>query len=176
MWSFESPKEQHFTTSGQSREFIPKMSLLFEREWPNSFDLRSLEPGITLVENLAVSGSSYFLDDLRNPDLPDFDNVTLTEYHADDIYLHYTGNKAGWVVLPIRADSNWRGTIDGENVSVERFLDLFPALQVSGSAHIRLYYDDAGVLRSFVRLPLIGLCVLLAVLFIGRRLEQKVTS
>ncbi|WP_167514844.1 YfhO family protein, partial [Mesorhizobium intechi] len=100
------------------------------------------------IENHAVSGSAYYLNELRGQPEADYGPVRLATYQPDDLTLEYSGATPGWIVFPIRINEDWRATLDGKPVELAKFLDFFPAVEVNGPSKIRFYYDSSHLLKT----------------------------
>ena len=72
----------------------------------------------------------------------------LATYRPDDLTVEYSGATRGWVVFPIRINEDWRATLDGKPVELKKFLEFFPAVEVSGRSKIRFYYDSSHLLKT----------------------------
>ncbi|MGR9053015.1 MAG: hypothetical protein ACU84J_10240 [Gammaproteobacteria bacterium] len=151
IWMAPSESKTVFVeTNGVRRDFvfhiqllqinnIEKLTDVYMENGQPQYRILSYEPHILTIENRAVTGSAYFLADLVYGEKPRYDPVKLTAYDDTRIELAYTGNRAGWVVLPMRLYPGWTAMLDGKTVKADRFLDVLPAIQVTGPG--RIVYD-----------------------------------
>jgi hypothetical protein len=109
---------------------------------PTGFREIRLEAPIRILENERMGeNGAYFLNRLddENAD-PDFSPVQLASYRSGHIQLDYQGKDNGWVVLPMRSYPGWRARVNGHDVEQSRFMDIMPAIPVSGASQIDFRY------------------------------------
>ena len=83
--------------------------------------------------------------------------VEIASYASNEVILHATMSRPGYVVLLDRFDPNWDALLDGRETNILRANHIFRAVQVPGGTHeVRFTYKQRG-LR-------IGLAVSLAAL------------
>jgi hypothetical protein len=150
-WAFETAAGATYQIGSSTFPGIPMIKIGDRNHLPQNFSIASVESGINVVENHAVSG--YFVNDLSGQPEADYGPVRLTTYQPDDLTVEYSGTTHGWVVFPTRIDKYWRATLDGKPVELKQFLDLFPAVEVSGRSKVRFYYDSSHLLKT------LGLCL-----------------
>lgn len=141
-WAFETAGGATYQIGSSVFPGIPKMRLIEKTRLPPNFTITPVELGIDVIENRAVSGSGYYVTALNGQPEADFGPVRLATYQPDDVTVEYFGATHGWVVFPIRTNKYWRATLDGKPVELKKFLDFFPAVEVSGQSKIRFYYDS----------------------------------
>ncbi|PBB28646.1 MULTISPECIES: hypothetical protein [unclassified Mesorhizobium] len=147
-WAFETAGGATYQIGSSVFPGIPKMRIGERVRLPQNFSIASPEPGISVIEDHAVSGSGYYVNGLSGQPEPDFGPVRLATYQPDDLTVEYSGATHGWVVFPIRTNKYWRATLDGKPVELGKFLDFFPAVEVSGPGKIRFYYDSSHLLKT----------------------------
>jgi hypothetical protein len=124
------------------------------------YRLHRIEPGVYLYENKQVLGSGYYLATLEAGAQPDFHSVSLRDYQAKQLELEYTGEQAGWIVLPMRAYPGWQAYVNDKPVVAERFLDILPAIAVQPRDVVSYRYEPLKLYLSAM-LSLLGLLSLL---------------
>jgi hypothetical protein len=132
-----------------------------------------LEPGLTLYENpMAGASGAYFLPALSGDGTPEFPEVRLDAYAPGRVELSYLGHTPGWVVLPMRWYPGWHAKVDGQDATVERFLDLVPAIAVNGPAQIEFRYAPRAYYRA-AWLSASAWLALLVFVFVARRRQGR---
>lgn len=103
--------------------------------------------GIKVWEVPAAPQGPYLvadMDDLR----PDSEGVIVERYEPSRFAIRYTGSRAGYLVVPMRVESGWRATINGEHVDWELFRSAMPAFKVNGESVLEMVYAPEA-LRYF---------------------------
>ncbi|MHC2796803.1 hypothetical protein ACVINZ_005815 [Mesorhizobium jarvisii] len=147
-WAFETAGGATYQIGSSVFPGMPMIKIGDRVRTPRNFSTASVEPGISVIENHAVSGSAYYVNDLSGQPDADFGPVHLATYRPDDLTVEYSGATHGWVVFPIRINEDWRATLDGKPVELKKFLEFFPAVEVSGRSKIRFYYDSSHLLKT----------------------------
>jgi hypothetical protein len=92
-------------------------------------------------------------------------DVEIASYTSNEVILHTTLTKPGYVVLLDRFDPSWHATLDGREVSVLRANHIFRAVQVQEGKHeVRFHYEQRG-LRSGLAVSLAALALLVVLYF-----------
>ncbi|MER9437164.1 hypothetical protein [Mesorhizobium sp. M0618] len=147
-WAFETAGGATYQVGSSVFPGIPKIKVIEKTHLPQNFSITPVEMGIDVVENHAVLGSGYYVRELDGQPEADFGSVRLATYRPDDVTVEYSGATHGWVVFPIRTNKYWRATLDGKPVELKKFLDFFPAVEVSGRSKIQFYYDSSHLLKT----------------------------
>lgn len=147
-WAFETAGGATYQVGSSVFPGIPMIKIGDRVRPPQNFSTASVEPGISIIENHAVSGSAYYVNGLSGQPEADYDPLRLATYQPDDLTVEYSGATHGWVVFPIRINEDWRATLDGKPVELKKFLDFFPAVEVNGPSKIRFYYDSSHLLKT----------------------------
>lgn len=137
VWTFESSPSVPQNASAPKLGFVQMVPSL------SKFKIEQLEPGIVRWENLAVQGSAYFIDSLNGHPALDFQPVDLLSYRPDRIELRYEGVASGFIVAPVRVNSDWRAKIDGKPTVLHLFKDVFPAVAANRPVTITLEYETS---------------------------------
>lgn len=104
---------------------------------------------LAVLENRRVTGSAYLVGALAMPpDSVRYGNLDVDVERPDRIVVNYSGATSGWVVLPMRAYPGWRARVNGVEVTTGKYLDVLPAIPVSGPAEIAYEYDPASLKRG----------------------------
>ncbi|TRC91752.1 hypothetical protein FJV80_02030 [Mesorhizobium sp. WSM4310] len=169
-WAFETAGGATYQIGSRTFPGMPKMKIGAKPRLPQNFSVASVEPGIDVIENNAVSGSGYYVNGLSGQPEADYGPVRLASYLPDDLTVGYSGATHGWVVLPIRVNKYWRATLDGKPVKLDKFLDFFPAVEVTGPSEIHFYYDSSHLLKT-LEFCLVGFAAATILLIVanGRR-------
>ncbi|WP_256749448.1 hypothetical protein [Mesorhizobium sp. Mes31] len=147
-WAFETAGGATYQIGSSTFPGIPKIKVVEKTQLPQNFSITPVEPGIDVIENHEVSGSGYYVNALNGQPEADYGPVRLATYRPDDVTVEYSGATHGWVIFPIRTNKYWRATLDGRPVELKKFLDFFPAVEVSGQGKIRFYYDSSHLLKT----------------------------
>jgi hypothetical protein len=120
----------------------------------------SLESDIVIYENRQVTNSAYFVEDLDPSSEEDFSGLTVRQTSVDRIEIDNLHGEAGWVVLPMRFHPDWKAYIDGRQIKYDSYLEILPAIPVSGPAHVTFKYD-AESFRKGLMVSLTGIVMFL---------------
>jgi hypothetical protein len=143
--------------------YYDKMDILSSERW----NIIDLEKDIFILENRRVNNSAYFVEDLdASHNRIDFSGLDVSRPAADLIKIDYSGNSAGWIVLPMHLNSGWKAFVDGRQVNYNTYLDMLPAIPVQGAGHVSFEYHSessrTGATMSmagiFIFLLFSGLC------------------
>ncbi|UJW85870.1 YfhO family protein [Devosia sp. SL43] len=171
VWTFTSANGKTYRVGNQEVAGAPKLRLVSPPRTLPTQPIMSLEPGIAVIENPAVTGSAYYLSRLEGHPIANYQPVELVSFAPDDVAVRYDGAESGWIALPIRVNKDWLVTVNGQPAKIDRFLEFFPAVAVSGPSDVRFYYAPAG----FLRMLLLSLCgaILFATMLIGWHLVER---
>jgi hypothetical protein len=68
--------------------------------------------------------------------------------------VNYRGNEAGYLVIPMRAFPAWEVRINDTKVSPETFLEILPAIYVTGSSKLVIKYRPfRNLMDYFLKWP-----------------------
>jgi len=173
-WAFETAGGATYQVGSSVFSGIPKIKVVGKTHLPQNFSITPVEMGIDVIESHAVLGSGYYVHELGGQPEADFGSVRLATYRPDDVTVEYSGTTHGWVVFPIRTNKYWRATLDGKPVELKKFLDFFPAVEVSAQSRIRFYYDSSHLLKT-LELCIAGfvVSVILLILVNGRTARPR---
>jgi hypothetical protein len=133
------------------------------------------EPGMVLIENSLVSGSAYYLSTLEGKPDAEYDQIRLVDYNEIAMKFEYTGNRSGWVVIPVRSYPGWSVRVNGKQIKPTLFKGVMPAIQVDGKSMIEFdYYPTQYAFPALV--SLIGLLLLIVMIFNAQTLNLKKIS
>lgn len=169
VWAFERADEEIYQIGGKPFLGAPKIKLLESKRTPLNITKESVESGIIIFTNKSVFGSGYFVDSLDGEPDVHYENVRLAAHQSDNIEMEYIGEAPGWIVLPIRIDSNWKATLNGAPAKIEKFLNLFPAVKVNGKSKIRLYYDISDTLNRIYTYYSLFIIIMISLVIINYR-------
>jgi hypothetical protein len=125
-----------------------------------TYSVTEPEPGMALIENNLVNGSAYFISALNGQPQVRYDLLTLSRYNETSIELEYTGNRTGWVVVPVRMYPGWSFTVNDKAMEPTLFKGVLPAVPVSGGETIIYNYRPVQyVLPAMVSIVGFLLCV-----------------
>ena len=69
---------------------------------------------------------------------------------VDRIDIDNSQRDAGWIVLPMRLHPDWKAYVDDRQVKYETYLDMLPAIPVSGPAHVIFKYEPKSFRRGLM--------------------------
>jgi hypothetical protein len=131
---------------------------LVSKKW----NMISLEKDIVIFENRQVTNSAYFVKDLKaSNEQPDFSGLNVKQASVDRIEIDNSQRDAGWVVLPMRLQPDWKAYIDDRQVKYDAYFDILPAIPVKGPAHVIFRYEPESFKRGLM-VSLVGVCLFLA--------------
>lgn len=160
VWSNTNEKVYQLKVNGKAEPLSFKMALTQEKPQAAKYKILNFEPNIYIIENEHVKNGAYFLTELNTKIALDYSNITTTQPSNTNIKIEYRDTKNGWVVLPMRNYPGWVASINGENVEINSFLDMLPAIKVNGKSTILLQYSPNYNTYTYL-LALLGLFVLL---------------
>jgi uncharacterized membrane protein YfhO len=125
------------------------------------WNLIDRENTIAILENKHVTNSAYFVKDLdaSNEQL-DFTGLEVSRPSSEKIDITNSKQAPGWIVLPMRLNPGWKAYIDDRQVTYDTYLDIMPAIPVSGPGHIVFSYRPRSFQKGLA-VSLTGLCILL---------------
>ncbi len=130
---------------------------LVSKKW----NMISLEKDIVIYENRQVTNSAYFVKDLdASNDRMDFSGLDVRQTSVDRIDIYNSQADAGWIVLPMRLHPGWKAYVNDRQVKYDAYLDMLPAIPVSGPAHVTFKYEPESFRRG-LKVSLAGLFVFL---------------
>jgi hypothetical protein len=122
-------------------EFRERDSILHSKRWKRI----DLEPDILVLENMQVTNSAYFVRDLEASNQRiDFSGLAVRQPSSGVIEIDYSGEEAGWIVLPMRLHPGWKASIQGRPVRHDTYLDILPAIPVKGASKVLFRYEPAA--------------------------------
>lgn len=121
--------------------------------------------GLSVLESMRAPKGPYFLRDVTDDAMPDAStSVTVERYSPEAFRLRYSGEEAGYVVVPQVLTRKWIVTVDGIPTRPVLKHQVMPAVPVSGPATIDFRYHpwNLGALAGWVAAlaTLLGLMVL----------------
>lgn len=171
IWSNIGEKHNKLEVNGEKTNLSFKMKLGYRKTAPKKFELINLEPNITIYENTNVRKSAYFLKSLTPTHLPKYSSITTEQISNSKIQIHYTSNKEGWIILPIRSYPGWEAKINGKEVKIVKFLGMLPAIKVDGKSEITFHYSTQSNIYLYGAF-IIGFAIL--ILFILKFKREKI--
>jgi hypothetical protein len=158
-------RDSYLEVNGVQTDF----SLKFQIGYYDKIDLSSLgrwniidlEKDIFILENRQVKNSAYFVKDLdASHDQIDFSGLDVSRPAADLIKIDYSGNSAGWIILPMHLHSGWKAFVDGRQVNYNTYLDMLPAIPVQGAGHVIFEYHSESF-RTGTTMSIAGIFIFL---------------
>ena len=136
-----------------------------EESYPPALWRRHEEANNTIVtfENLLTPKGAYWLPRLDEAAPWSEAFVHTSRPKANVIDIDYTGQDAGFIVVPVRSYPGWVVYVNGVKRQLQTYLDILPAVAVQGAAKIQIVYQPvwlglgAGFMLAAVFL-LIALC------------------
>lgn len=130
---------------------------LVSKKW----NMLSFEKDIVIYENRQVTNSAYFVNNLGpSNERLDFLGLDVRQTSVDRIDIYNSQRDAGWIVLPMRLHHGWKAYVDDQQVNYAAYLDILPAIPVSGPAHVIFKYESKSFRRG-ATVSLIGVCMFL---------------
>ncbi|MEJ2611019.1 MAG: hypothetical protein P8179_13265 [Candidatus Thiodiazotropha sp.] len=158
-----TPSEQMLGLSGYDLNYLVAYQKVLDGDY-KSYVVRQLEPGITLIENRRVTGSAYYLATLSGQPEADFNPVQLSMYSETSMQFEYSGEKPGWVIIPVRSYPGWSCTFNGEEVDLALFKGVLPAVPVTGNGVIEFHYRLAHSIWPIL-VSMVGIVLCLVLIF-----------
>jgi hypothetical protein len=120
---------------------------------------------ITVVENMNTPDGAYFVQNMDPKSALIVNDVHTERHNAEKVVVNYIGNKAGYIVLPIRWFSGWVAYQNGLKQQPESYLGMLLAIKVNGPSEIKFSYEPTYLSLGFL-LTFVGFfCVLLICFF-----------
>ena len=125
------------------------------------WNIFSVENDIVIYENRQVTNSAYFIKDLdASNDRIDFTGLDIRQVSVDRIDIDYSKGDSGWIVLPMHSHPGWKAYINDRQVTYDTYLDILPAIPVTGPGHITFKYQP-GSFRNGLMVSLTGIAIFL---------------
>ena len=119
----------------------------------------NLEKDILIFENKRVTNSAYFVKSLDAPDGQiDFSGLDITDASSDFLKINYLKGEAGWIVLPMHLNSDWKAYVNGQQVQYASYINILPAIPVQGKCDVTFKYEPSSFRRG-VMLSLAGFII-----------------
>ncbi|MEW8029154.1 MAG: hypothetical protein AB2792_12320 [Candidatus Thiodiazotropha sp.] len=136
-----------------------------------SYSVTEPEPGMFLIENSLVDGSAYFVSVLDGQPQAQYDLLSTNSYRETSMQFEYTGNRPGWIVVPVRMYPGWSFKVNDRGMQPTLFKEVLPAVPVSGGEKIIYSYGPVQyVLPAIV--SIIGMLLCVGLLFKARTINQ----
>jgi hypothetical protein len=101
----------------------------------------SVEPGISLFENLDCPSGAYLLDDGRNIEKSSQDDITLLTSTANYRRYSVTSSHGATFVTTIRYWPGWEASVNRKPVQIEPYLGIIQSIQISeGNSIVEFVY------------------------------------
>jgi len=111
-------------------------------ELNSRWNLINLEKDILIFENKRVTNSAYFVKSLDAPNEQiDFSGLDITEASSDFLKINYSKGEAGWIVLPMHLNSQWKAYVNGQQVQYASYINILPAIPVQGKCDVTFKYE-----------------------------------
>jgi len=170
IWANIGEKDNLLEVNGKKTDLSLKMILSQKKILPKKYKIIELEPNIHIIENTNVKGSSYFINSLQDNQPISYDHIKTKMISNTKIQIDYTSVHQGWVILPIRYYPGWKANINGQDVKIEKFLGMLPAVHVAGEC--RILFEYAPSYRKYLNLvSILGLFLLLFSIYKFRKRE-----
>ena len=118
--------------------YTDNMSKLNDKLW-NKYELEDND--IVLAENKLTPKGAYLITKLQE-DAPWTEaQIVSSRPKADKVKVEYTGEKAGFIVVPMRYYPGWNVYVNGIKSTLQAYLGMMPAVYVKGPAHITFSYE-----------------------------------
>ena len=97
--------------------------------------------GTAVYENSQSPNGPYFLAQIsQTPDKLSANGVSILRYRPDTFELRYEKGEAGYVIVPMSINADWRVTVNGARQVPTLKDGVLPAVKVSGPATINFTY------------------------------------
>ena len=152
------------------------LAILQDEKLGEIYDVKKLEKNILTIENLQAPSGAYFIHNLSSSPV---DIVTdgVSAFTENDSIIHIESRvkKPGWLVLPIRYFPGWRASSGSKILSIEKYLDVFPAVQIDKSTRkVKFeYIPEIHYLGSVVTYGGVVLFLMLGVIFYKRPQKKQ---
>ena len=147
--------------------------LRFAPENDNPFRRVFASGGTAVLENTRSPRGPYFLPKIQgHPDAQSARDVHVETYHAANFTLDYAGSAAGFVIVPLTANSNWQVRVNGSPAKYRLKEGVMPAVAVAGPSRITFEYHPR-VLRWLVPWILALAVMVLGMLLLGRVMRRQ---
>lgn len=117
----------------------------------------NIEDNILVVENLEVPDGAYLVPSLDEQEDWSEEGVTTRRVGADNITVAYDGDRAGFLVVPVRWFPGWVAYMNGKKSIPDRYLGMLPAVRVDGPGVVEFLYEPEYFKLGSV-LMVLGLC------------------
>jgi len=171
VWSNVSEKDYPLVINGKKSTISFQMRFSKIKKLNPKYKVLNLEPHIHILENKHVTENAYFLPMLDEKHLANYSLIKTEKFSNTQIHLSYSGNKPGWVILPMHKYPGWTASVNGENVKIDAFLAAMPAVKVNQKSDIIFSYKPKYNTYMYL-LSLLGLLILLFLTFKYRKKEH----
>ncbi|MET0121678.1 MAG: hypothetical protein ABW124_11605 [Candidatus Thiodiazotropha sp. 6PLUC9] len=169
-WLYPMQNDDVYIKRGSdTRSSVVAVKFYLNIKLPDSIIYHRIENNMVLLENTNIKGSGYTLDELDENLKPDFSNLQLLKSNATLHELEYTGDRATWMILPIRHYPGWNTYVNSKPATVTPFLDMLPAIQVSPGDRVIYRYEP----KTLYLLSLLSMSALMFTLFLAYRFRAK---
>ena len=107
-----------------------------------------IEKKILIVENMHTPASAYFVSDLEPGSQWTETEVITKRHHAEKITIKYSGNDAGYLVLPIRWFPGWVAYQNNVKKIPVKYLGMLLAVDVDGPSEIEFAYEPTYLIKG----------------------------
>ena len=118
--------------------YTDQMSKLDNKLW-DKYELENND--IVLAENKLTPKGAYLIPSLLKDAPWTETHISSTRPQAGRVQIEYTGNKAGFIVVPMRHYPGWNVYVNGVKNTLQTYLGMMPAVYVKGPAHITFSYE-----------------------------------
>jgi uncharacterized membrane protein YfhO len=168
VWTNTGEKENRLLVNNKPVNMSLKMSLTQKKVMPDKYTLINLEPNIYIIENNTVTAGAYFINALDTNQSIQQSKVKTTLLSNTEVEVTYTGSKSGWIILPMRSYPGWSAQINTKNITIEKFLNILPAIKVNGKSKIIISYNPSYNIFTY-GIAIFGLLMLLFSMLIYRK-------
>ncbi len=141
VWSNQHVTKNPLIVDGKASSLSFHMALVKQRDFGDHYKVHQLEPHISLIENLHVKGDAYYVPTLEKNSTGEYNTVSVKNLSNSEIHIHYSGQKSGWIILPMRHYPGWQISVNHQKVKTKKFLHFLTAIPVAGKSEISLEYS-----------------------------------
>ncbi len=124
--------------------------------------------GIRVAENANAPRGSYFVPKLSFESEWSVVDVSTKRSAPSRIMVEYSGNRSGYIVVPMRYYPGWKAYSGGSEVEVHKYLGVMPAAKVEGASSVTFVFEPSW-LKYGVILTSFGFMLLLVFMALHSR-------
>ena len=169
IWSSVGEKQYKLNVNGKPEDIAFQMRFIKHRKNSKQYTVHNLEPNVYILEKNAIKENAYFMTELSELYKPNYDVIKTNYFSNNKMSFQYMSNKNGWVVLPMRHYPGWHATVNGNEMKIESFLGILPAVKVDKKSEVVFSYIPKNAYYTYT----VSLLSFLILLFLAIRLYWK---